>query len=301
MIGVTYNGPVTPPNSEAMHFPLRDERGRLFDLSMILFLLAVAAFMAASARYYSVFDDEAFSCRRYVLPAGEIVRALWNQTEPDPPLYYVAVHGWMRLFGVTPLAMRGLSILFFIVGVAFLGAAGRTWYEPRVGRWTMVIAALHPLHLFFGFAARWYSLLFLCVAALLWATANLRVVERPARRWIVAWVLAATAACYTNYFAPAMVGLLSIGLVFSSRRNPPQAQRWLLCVAAVAALYAPWVPAWAEQLRTFPRAAHAITDYGVAAARTLVALATGNLADPGMGTRAEPGAWWVWGPMAGTD
>src|SRR5262245_28525547 len=128
----------------------RFDEPRLFDLSLIMLLIAAAVFMAAEARYFTVFDDEAFSCRRYTLPAREIVRALWNQAEPAPPLYYLLVHGWIRLFGVTPLAMRSLSIVFFIAGGILIALAGDAWYGRRAGRAACVLAVLHPLHILFG-------------------------------------------------------------------------------------------------------------------------------------------------------
>lgn len=267
----------------------------LFDFSLIVLTLGVAAFMAGAANYYSVFDDEAFSCCRYVLPAREIVAALWNHVEPDPPLYYLAAHGWMSLFGVSPLAMRSLSIACFIVGVVCLGHAGRDWFGPTAGRWVVILTLLHPLHLFFGFAARWYSMMFLWTAVLLLATVKLQSsVASSRKRWNAVWILAAAAACYTNYFAPVVVGLL----LSANTITGPNRRAWLLRGVAAALLFSPWLPAFFGQLGRFPQIGGSLKTYAVAAARPLVALCTGNLADPGGISREAPGAWWVWLPIS---
>jgi len=145
----------------------------LLDRWTLLILLGAGVFMFRGAGRYTVFDDEAFSCRRYVMPVGEMLSALWNLAEPDPPLYYLLENLWVRFFGVGPVALRSLSIVIFLVGLVFIRAAGQAWFDHRTGLAAMVLCALHPAHLFFGFAARWYSLMFLMTAALLWLTARL--------------------------------------------------------------------------------------------------------------------------------
>lgn len=121
---------------------------------------------------YTVFDDEAFSCRRYVMPLGEMVSALGHGVEPDPPLYYILMNGWTRMFGVGPLGLRSMSIVLFLAALPVVRLAGEAWFDRRVGRLAMILCTLHPAHLFLGFAARWYSLMFLMVALLLWLTAR---------------------------------------------------------------------------------------------------------------------------------
>lgn len=152
---------------------------KFFDRWSIAILVIVAAWMIWAAGYYTVFDDEAFSCQRYVLPMGEMVRALWDGVEPDPPLYYVLQNLSVRVVGVGPLGLRALSIVMFLIGLFAMRAAGRAWFGERVGDVTMLLCAVHPAHLFFGFAARWYSTMFLMVALLLWVTAKLARFEMP--------------------------------------------------------------------------------------------------------------------------
>ncbi len=178
------------------------------------------------ASYYTVFDDEALSCRLYVLAPGELLSELWRGADPDPPLYYLLQSGWVRIFGVGPVGLRSLSIVCFLAGLVAIRAAGEAWFDRRVGLATLAVCALHPAHLFFGFAGRWYAMMFLMVALLAWATAACR--RRPLADPVhgtghrvrgrqdflgvasVTWVLAAAGACYTNYFGPVMVGLLLV-------------------------------------------------------------------------------------------
>ncbi|MFQ5423740.1 MAG: hypothetical protein ACE5F9_07135 [Phycisphaerae bacterium] len=282
------------------------DTGRVFDRWTAWTLMGVAAFMLWGATHYTVFDDEAFSCRRYVLPLAEMVSALWHGVEPDPPLYYVLQNGWVRLTGVGPLGLRSLSMLLFLAGLVFIRLAGTAWFDAPTGRVVMLLAALHPAHLFFGFAARWYAMMFLAVAVLLYATGRIVHLEHgrntagrsrrppgPPQRmsWprMGGWAVVAAAVCYTNYFGPVVVGLVWLAGVWCTRGVARAWRRWLVALATTVALFAPWGPPFAWQLTHFPGADRSVASYMATAARTGLALLTGDL--------ASPGAWWAWGPM----
>ena len=128
---------------------------RILDRWTVLTLLLAGVMLLRSAAHYTVFDDEGFSCRRYVLPMGDMVTALWRGAEPDPPLYYILQNGWVRIFGVGPLGLRGLSIVLFLIGLVFIRRAGEAWFDAPTGRWAMALAAVCPAHLLFGCAGRW--------------------------------------------------------------------------------------------------------------------------------------------------
>lgn len=261
-------------------------------------MFVAAAFMVWAADYYTVFDDEAFSLQRYVMPVRPLIAGLWHGVEPDPPLYYILEHAWISLVGVRPLPLRGLSIIFFILGLPVIRAAGEAWYDARAGRWAVVLCGLNPMHLFFGFAARWYSLLYLCVAVLLLAAA--RVAECVASRgaevipsirrrqhaWMTVWIIAGLAACYTNYLGIAIVGLVWLRGLTLAR---PMRRVWTISAAIVLVGFGPWLPAFFRELTRFPHLAHRPTEYLVCAARSGAALLTGNL--------ASPDAWYVWAAM----
>jgi hypothetical protein len=279
---------MVPVHSSAAEY-MQSHRDNLFDRWTILLLAGVAVFMVWAASHYTVFDDEAFSCRRYAMPLGEIIAALYNGVEPDPPLYYIAQNVWVHLFGVAPLALRGLSIILFLAGLLVVRVATRAWFDDRTSRWAMLICAVHPAHLFFGFAARWYSLMFLLVATLLWSTARASQDARPPWRRIVAWSIIAAAVCYTNYFGLVIVGLCWLVAINRGRGTHLVVQR-LVCAGLIAlALYAVWLPAFWRTATTFG-GDHSFMSYVGSASRTTMALLSGNL--------ASIGALWCWLPLA---
>ncbi|MCZ6816818.1 MAG: glycosyltransferase family 39 protein [Planctomycetota bacterium] len=262
----------------------------LFDRWTLSTLVIVGVFMFWAAGRYTVFDDEANSCRRYVLPVGEMVSALWKGVEPDPPLYYLLQNRWVRLFGVGPLGLRSMSILFFLAGVVTVRAAAESWFDAPTGRSAMLIAALHPAHLFFGFAGRWYAMMFCLVAALLFVTGRLYRGRGGRRSGMIAWTAIATAVCYTNYFGPVVVGLVWLVAIADAVRTKRMWRGWVIAAAAVIALYSPWGPPFVFELTRFPEVGGSWFAYVATAGRTGLALLTGNL--------ASVRALWAWAPMS---
>ncbi len=270
--------------------------------------VAVAAFLVFGANYYTVFDDEALSCRLYAMPLGEMVGALGRGEDPDPPLYYVLQNLWVSVFGVGPFGLRSVSIVLFLAGLVVMRRAGAAWFDERAGNFTLLICAVHPAHLFLGFAGRWYSAMFLLVGMLLWATGRMiRAMQRstgPAGsesptptapvvrvgwRSSALWGLVAAAVCYTNYFGPVIVGLTWLAMVFATRGRRDALRLCVICGFVAVLAYAPWVPTFWHHVGSFPRFEGGWRSMASSAGRLGLTLVTGNL--------AGLSAWWSWGPM----
>ena len=295
----------------------------IFDRWTTATLIIVGGWMLWAAGHYTVFDDEAFSCQRYVLPMGEMLRGLWHDVEPDPPLYYVLENLSIHQLGISPLGLRALSIIMFLAGLLFMRATATEAWGDRTGIATMVLCAVHPAHLFFGFAARWYSTMFLAVAVLLYVSRRLMEIRThhasggrgvlhsgepprsaddspigasrprlaawvliPTRRWTILWAMAAAAVLYTNYFGVVVVGMIWLAATWRS----PDKRRFIAAGGIAALLFAPWLPPFWTQMTAFPKFSGSAGSMLATAARTTMALLAGDL--------ASPRAWWVWGPMA---
>src|SRR5207237_180599 len=65
--------------------------------------------------------------------------------ENTPPLYYLFLAVWMRLFGSGEAAVRGLSVLFGIAAIAALWGAARRQLGPAYGWLAAALLAVSPL------------------------------------------------------------------------------------------------------------------------------------------------------------
>jgi hypothetical protein len=119
-------------------------------------------------------------------------------SESAPPLYYILVWGWTKVFGLGVLGFRSFSALIGTLTVPLMYAAGRRASE-RVGLWAAGLAVVNPAMYYYSQEARCYALLifFSAAAFVLWQNA----LGAPSGRRLALWAAASILAILTHYFA----------------------------------------------------------------------------------------------------
>jgi uncharacterized membrane protein len=216
----------------------------------------------------SVWLDEAFSIAAAAIPLSDLPGWLMR-VDHHPPLYYALLHGWMRLAGDSPAAVRGLSVLLSSAAIPFLYSATLQLGGRRAATAAGALLALSPWQVAFAQEARMYALLVLASAATLAATARIlcawqSVETRP--RWPV-WLALAVAqatAMWSHNSAvlllPAALNAGVLGAWWLGRRwgashtlpglaQPGFIGRWLGWQCVAVALWLPWLPGFWAQAR----------------------------------------------------
>jgi mannosyltransferase len=119
-------------------------------------------------------------------------------SESAPPLYYILVWVWTKLFGATPDGFRSFSALVGTLTVPVMYLAGKR-VSVRVGIWAAALAACSPALYYYSQEARCYGLLifFSAIAFVLWQ----RALQQPSGKRLAAWSAVSTLALLTHYFA----------------------------------------------------------------------------------------------------
>jgi 4-amino-4-deoxy-L-arabinose transferase-like glycosyltransferase len=121
-----------------------------------------------------------------------------SSSESAPPLYYVLVWAWTKVFGAGALGFRSFSALVGTITVPVLYAAGRR-ISTRAGLWAAALAAVNPAMFYYSQEARAYALLILFSAAAL--VLFQRALELPSGRRLGLWAGMSALAVLTHYFA----------------------------------------------------------------------------------------------------
>jgi hypothetical protein len=198
--------------------------------------------------------DEALSVNIARLPLRQIPGALRH--DGAPPLYYVLLHFWIRLFGRTDLAVRALSSLLSVAALPFAYMAGKR-LAGRAGAWaSLVLLASSPFAIGYATAARMYSLMILW--SLMGLLALARALEDPTRRRLGALAVLTALIIYTHYWGLYLIGVTGLWLLYRSSRGQrasgpsreEQRRRYRLCFSAMcvgAVAFLPWVPSFLFQ------------------------------------------------------
>jgi len=209
--------------------------------------------------------DEALTVNIARLPLRRIPGALRH--DGAPPLYYLILHGWMRLFGTSRVAVRVLSGLFSVACLPLMWVAARRLARAvglddggrRLAVAATVLLATSPFAIRYATEARMYSLVALLVlCGYLALTAVLDGPGREAGRpgWPPALGLAAASGLLllTHYWALYLVAALAALLAVKARvgRGTDRGRRYLVALVSLLAggvLFLPWVPTMLFQLR----------------------------------------------------
>ena len=107
----------------------------------------------------SFWRDEAFS---YFLAKKNVFEIIYLTAKDfNPPLYYLILHFWMKIFGGSEIALRSLSMIFFwaTLYVAFLFLNDIFKINLKRSFFYLLFFVINPFLLYYAFEARMYSML----------------------------------------------------------------------------------------------------------------------------------------------
>ena len=208
----------------------------------IVVLACVGATIGVVLRFWTtshLWLDEALSVNIAKLPLSQIPHAL--KQDGSPPLYYVLLHLWMRLFGSGDVAVRALSGVISVIALPMGWLAARRVRGATAGWVAVAFASMSPFAIRYGTEARMYALLILLT--LLGFLALDRLLRATSLPGAVAVALVAGAIILTHYWGLYLVGVVGLGLlVLAARRRDRASVTAVIAVAAGGVPFLPWVP-----------------------------------------------------------
>jgi hypothetical protein len=222
-------------------------------LGVTLVLGLVVRFVAVSALWL----DEAQTVAIARLPLSRLPEALRH--DGAPPLFYVLLHGWMRVFGDGNLSVRFLPGAFSVAAVPLAWVAGRRLGGRTVAWAAVVLMTVSPFAVRYATETRMYSMVVLLV--LVGYLALTELLDRPGSgRAVVGVALVTAALLLTHYWALYLLAVTGAILVAIAWRGPSPARegarRGLVAMVVGSIAFLPWLPSFFFQL------AHTGTPWG---------------------------------------
>ncbi len=228
-------------------------------------VLGVVLLAAAALRPWwtdrELWFDEAFTWRLVEFPLAEMMdRAARDNS---PPLYYLLLHAWVRVFGDSLAALRGLSALCGVLTVAGMYLFVREALEgggARARGLALFVAALTATSVFqvrYSGEVRPYALGAALAALSAWTLSRATRPGPPSARTWVAYGVVTLLFAYTHYYAlfsvAAQAAYLAGWLLADAGWRPgaalrdPRLRYTLLAGAVVAVGWLPWLPTFLKQ------------------------------------------------------
>lgn len=206
-----------------------------------LLVLAGAALRFAALGRQSFWHDEIHSV--LIARGGDSGTLRETLLNPHGPLYLLLLRGWMHLFGSGEAAVRSLSALLGVAGLALFHRVFARLAGRDAARIALALLVFSPYHLWYSQEGRNYALLF--VTGLVAVSAWLDELERPTTGTFLRAVVATAFACLSNlsgFFLPAVEFALALE---AARRDGWRMRRFVAHALLLGVVLAPWILAGA--------------------------------------------------------
>jgi mannosyltransferase len=252
----------------------------------IAFLAGFSLALRTQAIHGRYWIDEGLSVGISSHPLTDIPGVL--RQDGSPPLYYLLLGVWIRIFDIGEADTHALSIACAIAMVPACFAAGRAMFGPRAGWIAALLAAMNPFLTYYAQETRMYALVALLSVAVT-ATFALTFVQRR-RAWLPAFSLSLVLLMYTHnwgLFLAVGTGVALLALLGGDPERRALLRDGAIGYGIVALLYLPWVPSllfqarhtgapWSAQPRPQDALAAVTAVLGGAAPATALALGAGS-------------------------
>jgi 4-amino-4-deoxy-L-arabinose transferase-like glycosyltransferase len=184
--------------------------------------------------------SEAYSAWAAAKPGvGAIVRTPVLHDPGKQVFYYVVLHYYTQIFGLSEISLRSMSAIFSLMTLALVFALGCEMFDESTALAAAAMWAFNPLAVVFAHTARMYPMLI--AIALAHLLMLLRVRSRPSIMGGIGCGILGAAMPYTH-----MAGLLILGaegaiLLRDLSRGRRDTIAWMAIVLAIA-LFLPYLP-----------------------------------------------------------
>ncbi len=263
---------------------VRQTSAKLAPLLLILILVVGSLLRIGGIGAESLWYDETLTAATARAPLSHVCSEVRSR-ENAPPLYFVVINVWSKVFGPSDISLRLPSALFGIATVALLHRLGLELFDddvpiPRgsgaspehsrqeplrgiawarrpshvkgeaIALTAAALLAVSPIHIAYSQEARSYAMLVLLLLLCTWSFT--RLLKTGSTQFQLAYVLTAATSLYTHTFAAFTLLALNAYYLYLLLHKLPRAvnlRPWIVLQLAILLLFGPWLPATIEVAR----------------------------------------------------
>jgi uncharacterized membrane protein len=189
----------------------------------------------------SIWGDEGFSAILSMKRLPDIIKIIIRDT--SPPLWNISEWAVFNTFGTSEVAIRGLSLFYFLLAVLFVYKIGALVWNKKTGILAAALTFLNPFFFTYAFEGRMYSILALGVTASMYFF--LKLIQprgKTNKADIAGYIIATLWAMYSHHFAIFAIFIQGIWFIyeffFGKRKNAINLFKGFL---GVCLGYIPWL------------------------------------------------------------
>lgn len=210
-------------------------------LWMLVFILLLAMVVRLhDLEVRSLWEDEGWTL---VLSEGPTIPDIVQRMAYDqhPPIYFVLIHLWRDVTGSSEFALRMLSVLTGVIGIAGIFQLGRVMFSEMTGIMAALFLALSDHHIDLSQDVRHYAQMATFVILSSWYYFRLIQSNNPSRGTRVGYILSSIALLYSHYLGGFVLICQAVHMLVTVR--PFKRLCWAgFHFGAICLGFLPWLP-----------------------------------------------------------
>ena len=162
-----------------------------------LFIILLAVLLRLYQIDYNLDGDEIASVHISTGSLSHVID-LSIQDRVHPPLYYILLAFWIKLFGSSEVSVRALSVLVSVIFLIVLYRLVLKFTNEITGLFVVLICSLSPYFVFYGEQARPYALI-ACFSTLSFYSLVKHFEQPDHKQWRVLYGLSCMGLIYSQY------------------------------------------------------------------------------------------------------
>ncbi len=213
--------------------------------AVLVAIVAVGAFLRVTAlNRQSLWFDEIDVVVRAQQPLATVLRTFVAEGE-NGPLYNVLLALWVRVAGVSEIAVRFPSAVAGTLSIPLIYLLGRRLVGSSAGLLAAGLLAISPYHVWYSQEAKMYALVVLL--ALASSACLVEALERNHRRWWAAYAIVTTLMFYTHVATVLVFVAQSLYVILTRRTWRGRERGWIVAAAVLTLPYLP-IAVWAMRV-----------------------------------------------------
>lgn len=204
-----------------------------------IFILVNFIIKFAVIDYRDICHDEPFT----IFHAQQDLKSLFAifTHENNPPLFFLIMHFWIAIFGISPVAVRFLPMLFSVLTVPVLYKTGLKFYNLWVAILATAIFSFSNYHILFSHDTRVYSLFGLLTCISFYAFFSL-IKDGIKRKYVWILIISNILLIYSHFFGFFIPFIQFVIVLTFKELRKKYLVKYFKSVLIVSAFYIPYIP-----------------------------------------------------------
>ncbi|RLD61348.1 MAG: hypothetical protein DRJ05_02800 [Bacteroidetes bacterium] len=162
------------------------------------------------------------------------------QTENNPPLFFVLIHFWIKIFGISAISTRFLPLIFSTITVLFIYKTGMKFFNIRIAIISSLLFTFSNYHMYFAHETRVYSLFALLTTISMYAFLSL-ILDKSKRGYFYLLIISNILLIYSHFFGFFVLFIQFLSIISIKGLRDNLIKKYAFATFVTFILYVPYI------------------------------------------------------------